>query len=65
MGGTKGQFTSNWEQRWTDPVTAKRAPSKWTRVTRGIRGTRGTRGQIVYIQCTSSRICSRMLAMIE
>ncbi len=37
--GTKGQFTSSWEPRWTDPVTARRVPSKW------IRGTRGTRGQ--------------------
>ncbi len=23
-----GQFTSNREQRWTDPVTARRVPSK-------------------------------------
>jgi hypothetical protein len=63
--GTKGQFTSNWEQRWTDPVTARRVPSKWIRGTRETRGTRGTRGTIVYIQCTSSRIYNRMLAMIE
>jgi hypothetical protein len=28
-GNTKGgQFTSNREQRWTDPVTARRVPSK-------------------------------------
>ncbi len=33
--GTKSQFTSNWEQRWTDPVTARRVPSKWIRGTRG------------------------------
>ncbi len=38
--GTRGQFTSNREQRWTDPVTARRVPSKW------IRGIRGTRGQL-------------------
>jgi hypothetical protein len=39
--GTRGQFTSNREQRWTDPVTARRVPSKWIRGIRGIRGTRG------------------------
>jgi hypothetical protein len=26
--GTEGQFTSNRETRWTDPVTARRVPSK-------------------------------------
>jgi hypothetical protein len=66
--GTKGQFTSNLEQRWTDPVTARRVPSKWTRGTRGTKGNKGNKGNkgsIVYIQCASSRICNRMLAMIE
>jgi hypothetical protein len=24
-----GQFTSNLRPRWTDPVTARRVPSKW------------------------------------
>ncbi len=27
-GRTKGQFTRNMEQRWTDPVTGRRVPSK-------------------------------------
>jgi hypothetical protein len=27
-GETRGQFTSSREQRWTDPVTARRVPSK-------------------------------------
>jgi hypothetical protein len=26
-----GQFTSNLRPRWTDPVTARRVPSKWTK----------------------------------
>ncbi len=26
-----GQFTSNLRPRWTDPVTARRVPSKWKR----------------------------------
>ncbi len=40
----RGQFTSSREQRWTDPVTARRVPSKWIRGIRGIRQTRGIRG---------------------
>ncbi len=43
----QGQFTSNPRKRWTDPVTARRVPSKWKeaiRETRGTRGARGTRG---------------------
>jgi hypothetical protein len=34
MGGWgkyKGQFTSNPRKKWTDPVTARRVPSKWKR----------------------------------
>ncbi len=48
--GTKDQFTSNRETRWTDPVTSRRVQSKWTKGnkrrkgTRGARGARGTRG---------------------
>jgi hypothetical protein len=42
--GTENQFTSNLEMRWTNPVTARRVPSKWSRGTRGARGTRETRG---------------------
>ncbi len=53
-GNTKGgQFTSNREQRWTDPVTARRVPSK------------GTRGSTVYIWWTVPRIRNRMHAMNE
>ncbi len=54
--GIKGQFTSNWEQRRTDPVTARRVPSKWIR---GTRGTRGTRGQ----SCTYNE--PRLVYVIE
>jgi hypothetical protein len=38
-GKCKGQFTSNLRKRWTDPITARRVPSKWKRGTRGARGT--------------------------
>jgi hypothetical protein len=52
-----GQSTSNLGPRWTDPVTARRVPSKWTRK-RGKQGEQGeqakkngaTRGCAVYIQ---------------
>ncbi len=30
-----GQFTSNLRPRWTDPVTARRVPSKWKWVRKG------------------------------
>jgi hypothetical protein len=42
--GANGQFTSNREKRWTDPVTARRVLSKWIKGTRGARGTRETKG---------------------
>jgi hypothetical protein len=29
MGKCKGQFTSNLRERWTNPITARRVPSKW------------------------------------
>jgi hypothetical protein len=32
-----GQFTSNLRPRWTDPVTARRVPSKW-------KGNKGSKG---------------------
>jgi hypothetical protein len=32
-----GQFTSNRETRWTDPVTARRVPSKW----KSVKGSKG------------------------
>ncbi len=33
-----GQFTSNLGPRWTDPVTARRIPSKWKGVKKGTKG---------------------------
>ncbi len=39
-----GQFTSNPGKRWTDPVTARRVPSKWKGMNQGSKGTRGARG---------------------
>jgi hypothetical protein len=47
-----GQFTTNLRPRWTDPVTARRVPSKWTKTigskgskrSKGNRGARGARG---------------------
>ncbi len=39
MGKCKGQFTSNLRERWTDPIAARRVPSKWKKGTRGARGT--------------------------
>jgi hypothetical protein len=32
------QFTSNREPRWTDPVTARRVPSKWRGIEKGSKG---------------------------
>ncbi len=57
--GTKGQFTSNWETRWTDPITARRVPIKW------IKGNKGSKGLAVYIQPVSSHVHKEMLVMIE
>ncbi len=35
-GGERGgQFTSNLRPRWTDPVTARRVPSKWKGIGKG------------------------------
>jgi hypothetical protein len=54
MGKCKGQFTSNLRERWTDPITARRVPSKWKRGTKGkwkkgTKGNKGSKGNIVYI----------------
>jgi hypothetical protein len=46
MGKCKGQFTSNLRERWTDPITARRVPSKWKR---GTKGNKGSKGNVVYI----------------
>ncbi len=45
MGKCKGQFTSNPRERGTDPITARRVPSKWKR---GTEGNKGSKGNIVY-----------------
>ncbi len=42
--GTKGQFMSNRETRWTDPVTARRVPSKWIKENKGSKGSKGNKG---------------------
>ncbi len=66
--GTKGQFTSNRETRWTNPVTARRVPSKWIKGNEGSKankGNKGSKGLAVYIQSVSSRVHNGMLAMIE
>jgi hypothetical protein len=39
-GKCRGQFTSNPRKRWTDPVTARRVPSKW----KGEQGEQGEQG---------------------
>jgi hypothetical protein len=46
--GTKGQFTSNLEKRWMDPITARRVPSKW------IKGNKGSKELAMYITCLVS-----------
>jgi hypothetical protein len=48
-GKCKGQFTSNPRKRWTDPITARRVPSKWKGEQKGTRGNKGSKGIIVYI----------------
>jgi hypothetical protein len=56
------QFTSNPGTRWMDPVTARRVPSKWSRVEQGEQGEQGI---IVYIQLVSSRVYNGMIEVIE
>ncbi len=36
-----GQFKSNPRPRWTDPVTARRVPSKWKGTRKGEQGGKG------------------------
>jgi hypothetical protein len=38
VGKGGGQFTSNLRPRWTDPVTARRVPSKSKGVRKGSKG---------------------------
>jgi hypothetical protein len=45
-----------------DPVTARRVPSKWSRVEQGEQGEQGI---IVYIQLVSSRVYNGMIEVIE
>ncbi len=42
--GTRGQFTSNRGTRWTDPVTARRVPSKCTKGNKRSKGSKGNKG---------------------
>ncbi len=42
--GTKSQFTSNRETRWTDPITARRVPSKWIKGNKGSKGNKRSKG---------------------
>jgi hypothetical protein len=39
-----GQFTSNLRPRWTDPVTARRVPRKWTIGCKGSKGSKESKG---------------------
>ncbi len=43
-GSRRGQFTSNLRPRWTDPVTARRVPSKWKGIEKGSKGSKGSKG---------------------
>ncbi len=44
-GGKWGvQFTSNRRPRWTDPVTARRVPSKYKGIRKGNKGNKGSKG---------------------
>jgi hypothetical protein len=38
------QFSSNPGKRWTDPVTARRVPSKWRGTNNGSKGNKGSKG---------------------
>ncbi len=55
VGGNKeGQFTSIWEQRWTDPDTeggfqASRQGEQGERGEQKNKGNKGNKGQILYI----------------
>jgi hypothetical protein len=42
--GMGDQFTSNQGTRWTDPVTARRVPSKWSKGNKGNKGNKGSKG---------------------
>ncbi len=57
-GNEGGQFTSNPGKRWTDPVTARRVPSKW-------KGTnKGSKGIIMYIAYLA-RVYNGMIAVMN
>ncbi len=66
--GKGGQFTSNLRPRWTDPVTARRVPSKQKGVERGAKGRQGEGKKqkecTMYI-VTCVRVYKRMLEMLE
>jgi hypothetical protein len=52
--------------RWTDPVTARRVPSKWRRVERGPKGSNGEQRKTcrVHNSCLV-RVYRKMLGVIE
>ncbi len=57
-GNEGSQFTSNPGKRWTDPVTARRVPSK-------CKGTnKGSKGIIMYI-AYPVRVCNGMIAVMN
>jgi hypothetical protein len=54
-----GQFTSNLRPRWTDPVTARRVPSKWKGVKKGTKGSQQgevKQGGCAMYSCTLFRL---------
>jgi hypothetical protein len=61
--GTKGQFMSNREARWTDPITARRVPSKWIKGNKGSKRNKGSKGLAVYIQPVLSHVHNGMLVI--
>jgi hypothetical protein len=60
-GNEGGQFTSNPGKRWTDPVTARRVPSKWKGTSKGNKGSKGTIMYIAY----HARVYNKMIAVMN
>ncbi len=63
------QFTSNRRPRWTDPVTARRVPSKWKGVGKGNKGRQQgetiKQGECVMCTVIYIRVYKWMLVVIE
>jgi hypothetical protein len=51
--------------RWTDPVTARRVPSKWRMENRGAKGSKGEQKEHAMTLLVSRRVYSGMLGVIE